>query len=270
MLYRCSEEGCTVRRVSSIFKSEEKLENPHELFPLTPSTATLWQPYPPYSSIDLEVVIDSDPKLEVYGLPVRRSNVIAMTKRTVLEGRSPLQLVTVKGEDVVDEVSALVSGWLGFEVSAPLAPRDLLGEPTMLSCHLYSEPEKWGECMFYNYRPVESLKEYAKRVEESVKRRSYGFDRVAMLTRLYAGLAVISGLKPLELAEALLAHGLSGPRIVKSDGRYEVVPRNVKVGLYCEGGDVEVWVPASRINDVLGRYTCRFVSFICRRCLQNI
>ena len=272
-LYRCGADGCSMVSVSSKFTTSLKFSNLESLLPLTPSNPTLWQPFPPYRSADVSVVVDSDPKSEIYGLPARKSVVVTLTKRTVLEGVSPLQLVSIGGADeVLGESEALVSGWLGFEVSYPLLPKvegDVFEESIVWHCHHAGEISLWGKCLYEHYTLSRHVREYLARLRKVASHRKYGADVVAMLMRLYAGIAVASGFAPLELAEIMASHDLFTPIVISDDEIKAVHPR-LRVGVKCSSEGVEFIAEADKLHRLLREYKCNSVALICRRCWQKI
>jgi hypothetical protein len=87
--------------------------------PFTPCRApTVPQPFPPYTVADIEIVIDSSPKVDLYGLEDRRSSVVGIVKRTRMTGRGYLQLV--EADKVVDGPIVVGRDIEWFEASWPI------------------------------------------------------------------------------------------------------------------------------------------------------
>ena len=88
----------------------------------TPCRRTLPTPWPPYTAADAMIVVDSNPHVDLYGLPERKSTVISTVKRTLLEGRSYIQLIDASIGQVVGEETLMVPPdklyW--FETSTPI------------------------------------------------------------------------------------------------------------------------------------------------------
>jgi hypothetical protein len=270
--YKCDGKSCTMVDTSShTFHDEIKVGSLDDVLPLTPSNPSIWQPFPPFKPVDANVVVDSDPRVEVYGLPYRKSTVITLIKRSILEGYSQLQLIRLSNNDVVlSESEALVDGWLGFELNYPLLPKPSSEELNInMVCHMAGNIEAWGSCLYEYYTFTEHLQHYINRIAQTFSRRRYGADLVAMLTRLYAGLAVASGFKPLELAETLISHDTIYPLLIKDEKIIAIHP-NLKIGLKCTEKDLELFGRAGKILDLMERYGCDSISLICKRCWQSL
>ena len=188
-----------------------------DLLNSTPVRASLPQPYPPYTVVDASIIIDSKPGLDVYGLPLRRTGVITLTQRTLLEGRSILQIALP--DDIIDEVTAVVRQLDPIETSYPL----LSGIESVNEVK-YCEANKgygltaWGECI-NRLGGIEAGKRLT--ILRSLLSKSIAFE--AFASRLYAGTAVNSAMEPLSLASMLLEKRQLAPIIVdKHDGVLEL------------------------------------------------
>jgi len=169
----------------------------------TPCTAVqLPQPWPPYAAVDAEIVFDARPGVLVYGLPVRRSTVITLTQRTLLEGRTNgVQAVTVDNNDVIDDAAAHVDGWLVLATLPPLVSR-LHDLEDARRCALSHEGlEGWGRCLWRRGRG------YTRRLLEDLPAEPWA--SICLNTRLYAGSLVEAGVNPLRWL--LRVRGEAGP-----------------------------------------------------------
>jgi hypothetical protein len=169
----------------------------------TPCTPKLLpQPWPPYSPLDAEIVVDTRPGILLYGLPERRSTVLTLTQRTLLAGRTPLlQLVSVKEDDIVDDVVARVEGWLVLATLPPLASslHDLEDARHCGSQH--PGLEGWSRCIW------EKGRGYTEKLLLDAPRGPWC--RVCLYTRLYAGSLAGAGVDPLYWARRV--RGEAGP-----------------------------------------------------------
>ncbi|KSW12256.1 hypothetical protein CF15_05765 [Pyrodictium occultum] len=177
-----------------------------------PSRPALPQPYPPFSVVDAFVVVDSRPGLELYGLPFRRSAVVTLTQRTLLEGRSPLQLVVV--DEALDELHGLSTRLGPLETLYPVLSGDEQVDGIKLceAARGYGL-QVWGECV--NKLGGVRVSPYLQLLRSTRARRPV-FEAVA--ARLYAGTAVNSLLDPAELARKLYDMGLDTPVWARRSG----------------------------------------------------
>lgn len=120
VMTECSSEGVNIVVIEpkgSIIHLVYKITKLN--LPFTPCrTPTMPQPFPPYTVADIETVIDSSPKVDLYGLEDRGSSIVGIIKRTHMTGRGYLQLVEA---DKVVEGPIVIGrdvGW--FEASWPI------------------------------------------------------------------------------------------------------------------------------------------------------
>ncbi len=216
--------------------------------PCTP--APLPQPWPPYGQVDAEVIVDSRPGLNLYGLPIRRSTVLTLTLRTVLEGRvNGLQLVAVDASDVGSGAEAYVDGWLVVATVPPLLSRLPDLEDARRCAARREGLDGWGRCLWERGRG------YSEKLLASMPAGPW--TRACLYTRFYAGSLVEAGVEPLswlrrvrseagpwrpvELLGSVLAVYAPRARIALArmrDGVFELREESVKEGIrVIEGWD---------------------------------
>ncbi|RUM47211.1 MAG: hypothetical protein DSY37_03260 [Hyperthermus sp.] len=160
--------------------------------PVTPCRpGYLPQPYPPYSTADIEVVLDTRPRVEVYGLPYRRAAVIATTKRTLLEGTG--YLVLAEPLEVFDDGTVAARDVGFFESSWPL-----VSDRRHLPIYLCEASRGYGLTAWAHCLEESRLPETI--VEEGLKQARHN---PLCRPRVYASLATRSGLEPYELAKGV-------------------------------------------------------------------
>ena len=167
----------------------------HELpVAVTPCRRLLPVPWPPYTTVDAVVVVDSTPRTDFYGLPMRRSTVVSTVKRTVLEGRGYIQLVDSALGQVIDEETLLVPPgrlhW--FETAIPV----INGIPSLDHVKICEQLhggtiESWAACLDHAGLPSQYVEEML-----SVASGDAGCGQ-----RVYAAAALRAGTSPEEIVK---------------------------------------------------------------------
>ncbi|HIQ24041.1 MAG TPA: hypothetical protein EYH50_03235 [Pyrodictium delaneyi] len=233
----------------------------------TPARPVLPQPYPPYAVINASIVVDTKPGIDVYGLPFRKTGVVTLTQRTLLEGRSVLQLAIA--DTVVDESVAIVKQLDWLEASYPLLSGiEAVDELKYCEALRGYGLRAWGECVnrLGGIVAGEHLAALNKALENKIV-----FE--ALASRLYAGTGLNSAIDPLSLAKRLYERKQIAPVMVSKQGKHVVIE-----GL----SGVTLWL-RSRLNRVeriegvkLGNEPIvvdevyREVAIVCRWCWEPL
>lgn len=262
------ENGCVVAQ-SRGGKTTLRLRygDPYAALTSTPTRPALPQPYPPYAVVDAGIVVDTKPGVDVYGLPFRKTGVVTLTQRTLLEGRSILQLAIA--DTVIDEAVAIVKqlGWL--EASYPLLSGvEAVDELKYCEALRGYGLRAWGEC-------VNKLGGIAASEHLAALSRALGNKLVfeALASRLYAGTGLNSAIDPLSLAKRLYERRQVAPVTASMQGKHVVIEGLSGVTLWLRGSLDGV----ERIEGVkLGSepiavdYVYREVAIVCRGCWEPL
>lgn len=228
----------------------------------TPCTPfVLPQPWPPFAEVDAEVVVDTKPGVLLYGLPARRSTVVTLTERTLLEGRTILQVVSVGERHVIDEVSAVVDGWLQVATVPPLEAR---AEGLRLPRACGHGMHEWGHCLWEHGWGIDEEELLLGAPQHPWARRCIG-------ARLYAGSLAAAGLDPAGWIRRV-GDEAEGPAPVRLRGRVVAVDADAARVVLARGeGESTVYVERTlpRGLHVLERAWER-VGLACRRCLRSL
>ncbi len=234
-----------------------RLEYTHPSFePVTPCKPSLLPvPHPPYTRVDASIVVDSPPSLDVYGLVERHSTVIALTKRTILEGGPYIQLVEAEPLGVGPEAKAAVEppGLLAYPILTGIEWLD-----RVLECEANRGwgLESWGACLEEAEPP--------------------GGDATAMLEKLaeacpargYAALAARSNIDPHRVPPrpVAVARGLDGNAVAYSK------LGGLRIYLHRTAPTGEEHVALRKLEEginILG-FGWTGYSVLCRRCLRQL
>ena len=230
----------------------------------TPCTPLLLpQPWPPYTTADIELVVDTRPGLLIYGLPSRRSTVLTATQRTLLEGSGAvLQAVAVSENAAVGSEEAVVDGWLILATLPPLRSSLPDLEEARLCALARPGLEGWGRCLWTRGRG------YSERLLADAP--SHAWARACLYARLYAGSLAEAGLDPLYWARRVRAE--TGPWAPLSRrGRVLRVEAEKARGALArrEGGDLVVR-ETSLHKGVYGLEGWDAAGLACRSCLEPL
>jgi hypothetical protein len=233
----------------------------------TPCTPRLLpQPWPPYQVADATIVVDSEPGLELYGLPWRRSNVVTLTRRTLLEGQGIVQLVAVRGEEALDWQRASVRGWLSLATLPPLeAAEEELREPRRCAQRAAGGLAAWGRCLWEHGRGCPS-----KLLEETPRG---AWSRACLYARLYAGALAEAGVEPLDWLLRVRGEdgeGAWAPARLLGSGMLEVLAPAVRAVLWRREGSSVVTREATFEKGVHVLKGWERVGLACRRCLRGL
>lgn len=268
----CSLYGVPVARLHGEWLAEprgDKLELEYkvprssvETMRETPCTPfVLPQPWPPFAVVDAEVVVDTGPGVLLYGLPARRSTVVTLTERTLLEGRSVLQVVSVEERDVVDDVSAVVDGWLQVATVPPLEAR---AEGLRLPRACGHEMAEWGRCLWEHGWGIDEEKLLHGVPPHPWAKRCIG-------ARLYAGSLAAAGLDPAEWIRRV-GDEAEDPAPVRLRGRVVAVNAGAaRVVLARSEGESTVYVERTLPQGLhVLELVWERVGLACRRCLRSL
>lgn len=174
---------------------------------VTPCKRLLPVPWPPYTTADAAIVVDSTPHTDFYGLPMRRSTVISTVKRTVLEGRGYIQLIDSALGQVVDEETLLVPPdrlyW--FETSIPIVSGIPHLDQVKICEQLHgSTIEAWATCL----EQARLTRQHVIEMLTAASRDPGCGQRVYAAAALRAGVKPTSISSPVSLAAKAAARGV--------------------------------------------------------------
>ena len=186
------------------------------------------EPWPPFTPVDAEIVVDHPVGLDLHGLPERRTAVTPGTQRTLLGGRGYVALAVVERGDVLGAVEARVDALEALGAGAPLYSG--IGElDRVLECEAARGMDRWAWCLERLGGP--GLNGLLWRVAALPP----GWERACLVARLYAALRARSGRDP--LTGLLRVDSWVLPVVVR--GRVLMASEDAVVGL--RRGGVEEW-----------------------------
>ncbi|MET1101537.1 MAG: hypothetical protein ABWW69_03545 [Pyrodictiaceae archaeon] len=180
----------------------------------------------PYRSLELLLVVDSKPSIEVYGLEELGSTVIASTKRTVLEGRQPPQLLIAGSNTSVEKAygrpsEVVVKEPISLLYTYPVLSSDNIVDYAKL-CEASRGYKMWGIC----------LRE-AARIYHSM----------SVLSQLHA-ISVLGGFEP----DILQVYG-AGLRLLEHFALFQGIDVREAAMLFSRGFLPEEVASATRLSD---------------------
>ena len=186
------------------------------------------EPWPPFTPVDAEIVVDHAVGLDLHGLPERRTAVTPRVQRTVLAGHGYVVVALVERRDVLGAVEARVDALEALGAGAPLysGVEEL---DRVLGCEAAEGMDRWAWCLERLGGP--GLNELLGRVAAMQP----GWERACLVARLYAALHARSGRGP--LTGLLRVDSWVPPVVVR--GRVLEASEDAVVGLRRRG--VEEW-----------------------------
>jgi len=186
------------------------------------------EPWPPFTPVDAEIVVDHALGLDVHGLPERRTAATPSLQRTLLAGRGYVALAVVDRGDVIGAAEARVDALGALGAGAPLYS-GMEELDRVLACEASGGMDRWAWCLERLGGPgLNSLL-------GGVASMRPGWERACLVARLYAALRARSGRDP--LAGLLGVDSWALPVVVR--GRVLSAVEDAVVGL--RRGGVEEW-----------------------------